>query len=98
MLQISEIVKQTEDMFDLFNSHFYSGELTRPSITVSSDSGCCKLGFFNCLKIGANPPILPPGVAPRHTATIPLAWGFLRHKVSGTTVSVSPGQDRSIPL
>ena len=31
MLQISEIVKKTEEMFDLFNQHFYSNELTRPA-------------------------------------------------------------------
>ena len=37
MLQISEIVKKTEEMFDLFNEHFYSNELTRPTITVSPD-------------------------------------------------------------
>lgn len=39
MLQISEIVKKTEEMFDLFNKHFYHGELTRPAITVSPDGG-----------------------------------------------------------
>lgn len=39
MLLISEIVKLTEDMFDLFNSHFYNGELTHPAITVSPDGG-----------------------------------------------------------
>lgn len=37
MLQISEIVKKTEEMFDLFNEHFYHGELTRPAIIVSPD-------------------------------------------------------------
>lgn len=31
MLQISEIVKKTEEMFDLFNEHFYNKELTRPA-------------------------------------------------------------------
>ena len=30
MLQISEIVKKNEEMFDLFNQHFYNGELIRP--------------------------------------------------------------------
>ena len=35
MLQISEIVRKTEEMFDLFNEHFYEGELNRPAITVS---------------------------------------------------------------
>ena len=27
MLQISEIIKKTEEMFDLFNKHFYNKEL-----------------------------------------------------------------------
>lgn len=27
MLQISEIVRKTEEMFDLFNEHFYEGKL-----------------------------------------------------------------------
>ena len=39
MLQISEIVRKAEEMFDLFNQHFYGGELTRPAITVSPDGG-----------------------------------------------------------
>lgn len=39
MLQISEIVKKTEEMFDLFNEHFYNMELTRPAITVSRTAG-----------------------------------------------------------
>ena len=39
MLQISEIVKKTEAMFDLFNNHFYNMKLTRPAITVSPDGG-----------------------------------------------------------
>lgn len=39
MLQIYEILKKTEEMFDLFNEHFYHGELTRPAITVSPDGG-----------------------------------------------------------
>ena len=39
MLQISAIVKKTEELFDLFNQHFYDGELTRPAITVSPDGG-----------------------------------------------------------
>lgn len=29
MLQISEIVKKTEEIFDLFNEHFYNNKLTR---------------------------------------------------------------------
>ena len=37
MLSISEIVAKTEKMFDLFNDHFYAGELARPAITVSPD-------------------------------------------------------------
>ena len=28
MLSVSEIVAKTEAMFDLFNHHFYNGELT----------------------------------------------------------------------
>lgn len=39
MLKISEIVKKTEEMFDLFNQHFYNSELARPAITVSPDGG-----------------------------------------------------------
>ena len=39
MLQISAIVKKTEELFDLFNQHFYDGELARPAITVSPDGG-----------------------------------------------------------
>ena len=27
MLQISEIVRKTEEMFDLFNEHFYEGDI-----------------------------------------------------------------------
>ena len=42
MLQISEIVKKTEEMFDLFNEHFYDNELTRPAFTVSPDGGSAK--------------------------------------------------------
>ena len=37
MLSISEIVAKTEKMFDIFNDHFYAGELARPAITVSPD-------------------------------------------------------------
>lgn len=39
MLQISEIVKRTEEMFDLCNERFYKGELPRPAITISPDGG-----------------------------------------------------------
>ena len=51
MLQISEIVKQTEDMFDLFNGHFYNGELTRPAITVSPDGGRGAYGWCSINEI-----------------------------------------------
>ena len=30
MLQISEIIKKTKEMFDLFNKHFYNKERTYP--------------------------------------------------------------------
>ena len=48
MLQISEIVKKTEEMFDLLGEHFYNNELTRPATTVSPDGGreaygCCSI-------------------------------------------------------
>ena len=39
MLNISEIVAKAEAMFDLFNDHFYAGEMARPVITVSPDGG-----------------------------------------------------------
>ena len=39
MLQVSEIVKKTEELFDRCNEHFYAGELVRPAITVSPDGG-----------------------------------------------------------
>ena len=42
MLQISEIVRKTEEMFDLFNKHFYEGELNRPAITVGVSQSLCK--------------------------------------------------------
>ncbi len=45
MLNISEIIKKTEEMFDLFNQHFYNNELTRPAITVSPDGGCGAYGW-----------------------------------------------------
>ena len=51
MLQISEIVKQTEDMFDLFNRHFYNGELARPAITVSPDGGRGAYGWCSINEI-----------------------------------------------
>ena len=51
MLKISEIVKKTEDMFDLFNAHFYSNELIRPAITVSPDGGRGSYGWCSVYEI-----------------------------------------------
>jgi rubrerythrin len=51
MLEISAIVKKTEDLFDLFNQHFYAGELTRPAITVSPDSGHGAYGWCSVEEI-----------------------------------------------
>lgn len=51
MLQISEIVKKTEEMFDLFNEHFYKNELTRPAITVSPDGGRGAYGWCSINEI-----------------------------------------------
>ena len=51
MLQISEIVKKTEGMFDLFNKHFFLGELTRPAITVSPDGGRSAYGWCSIHEI-----------------------------------------------
>lgn len=51
MLQISEIVRKTEEMFDLFNRHFYGGELTRPAITVSPDGGRGAYGWCSVYEI-----------------------------------------------
>ena len=51
MLQISEIVKKTEEMFDLFNQHFYSNKLTRPAITVSPDGGRGAYGWCSIHEI-----------------------------------------------
>ena len=51
MLQISEIVKKTEEMFDLFNKHFYHEELTRPAITVSPDGGRGAYGWCSIHEI-----------------------------------------------
>ena len=39
MLQILEIVRKTEEMFDLLGEHFYDNELTRPAVTESLDGG-----------------------------------------------------------
>ena len=51
MLQISEIVKKTEEMFDLFNEHFYEGELSRPAMTVSPDGGRGAYGWCSINEI-----------------------------------------------
>ena len=51
MLKISEIVKKTEDMFDLFNTHFYNNELIRPAITVSPDGGRGSYGWCSVYEI-----------------------------------------------
>lgn len=51
MLQISTIVKKTEELFDLFNHHFYNGELTRPAITVSPDGGRGAYGWCSVQEV-----------------------------------------------
>lgn len=51
MLQISEIVKKAEEMFDLFNDHFYNGGLARPAITVSPDGGRGAYGWCSINEI-----------------------------------------------
>jgi hypothetical protein len=51
MLEISAIVKKTEALFDLFNEHFYSAELTRPAITVSPDGGRGAYGWCSVNEI-----------------------------------------------
>lgn len=51
MFNISEIVKKTEEMFDLFNEHFYNNELTRPAITVSPDGGRGAYGWCSIHEI-----------------------------------------------
>ena len=51
MLSVSEIVAKTEAMFDLFNHHFYNGELTRPAITVSPDGGRGAYGWCSVYEI-----------------------------------------------
>ena len=54
MLEISAIVIKTEDLFDLFNEHFYNGELTRPAITVSPDGGRGAYGWCSVDEIWKN--------------------------------------------
>ena len=51
MLNISEIVAKAETMFDLFNNHFYAGEMTRPAITVSPDGGRGAYGWCTVYEI-----------------------------------------------
>ena len=51
MLNVSEIVAKTEEMFDLFNHHFYADELTRPAITVSPDGGHGAVGLSSIYEI-----------------------------------------------
>ena len=51
MLSISEIVAKAETMFDLFNAHFYDGELARPAITVSPDGGRGAYGWCSVYEI-----------------------------------------------
>ena len=51
MLKISEIVKKTEDMFDLFNAHFYNNELIHPAITISPDGGRGSYGWCSVYEI-----------------------------------------------
>ena len=51
MINISEIVAKTEAMFDLFNQHFYKGELIRPAITVSPDGGRGAYGWCSVYEI-----------------------------------------------
>ena len=51
MLNISEIVAKAEAMFDLFNDHFYAGEMARPAITVSPDGGRGAYGWCSVYEI-----------------------------------------------
>ena len=51
MMNVSEIVARTEAMFDLFNGHFYGGEMTRPAITVSPDGGRGAYGWCSIYEI-----------------------------------------------
>ena len=54
MLEISTIIKKAEALFDLFNAHFYDGELTRPAITVSPDGGRGAYGWCSAGEIWKN--------------------------------------------
>lgn len=51
MLNVSEIVAKAEAMFDLFNQHFYNGEMIRPAITVSPDGGHGAYGWCTVYEI-----------------------------------------------
>ena len=51
MLNISEIIAKAETMFDLFNDHFYGGEMIRPAITVSPDGGRGAYGWCTVYEI-----------------------------------------------
>ena len=51
MLNISEIVAKAEKKFDLFNDHFYAGELARPAITLSPDRGRGAYGWCTVYEI-----------------------------------------------
>lgn len=51
MLEISAIVKKTEELFDLFNARFYNGELDRPAITVSPDGGRGAYGWCSVQEV-----------------------------------------------
>jgi len=51
VLEISAIVKKAEALFDLFNEHFYNGELTRPAITLSPDGGRGAYGWCSVNEI-----------------------------------------------
>ncbi|MDR1002311.1 MAG: SprT-like domain-containing protein [Oscillospiraceae bacterium] len=54
MIEISTVVKKTEELFDLFNEHFYEGALTRPAITVSPDGGRGAYGWCSVYEIWTN--------------------------------------------
>lgn len=51
MLNVSEIVAKTEEMFNLFSHHFYNDELPRPAITVSPDGGRGAYGWCSVYEI-----------------------------------------------
>ena len=51
MLQISEIVRKTEEMFGRVQRAFYEGELNCPAITVSPDGGRGAYGWCSINEI-----------------------------------------------